>query len=275
MASKSCRLRHWFVSLVAVCALLGCSRSSSAPGGERSATTSSALSAFVQTNFTNAASVTVPFTAAQTAGDLNVLVVGWNDTVAKVTSVTDVAGNSYTLAVGPVGVPGTLSQAIYYAKNIAAAAANANVATVYFSAKALLCRLPGCSAAGSFRNTQRTRLESVLVFAKHRSDASGHRSARLHRDSERGAPGCVRSPLGDPSSSIGRWTSRGPRSIAHGAARRERSAASAAYCGGPRRDATGLSPARARPPRPARTPRARVAASHPARTPRDRPSLAS
>jgi hypothetical protein len=138
-----------------------------------------------------------------------------------------------------------------------------------------LCRLPGWSAAGSFRNSQPTRLESVCVFAKHRSDASGDWSTRLRRDSERGAPGRVRAPLGAPSSSLGRWTSRGPRSIAHGAGRRERSAASAAHCGGPWHDATGLSPARARPPRPARTPRARVAASHPARAARDRPSLAS
>ena len=79
----------------------------------------------------------------------------------------------------------------------------------------------------------------------------------------------------DPPGSADRWTSRGPRSIAHGAGCRERSAASAAHCGGPRHEAGGLSPARARPPRPARTLGARMAASHPARPARDRPSLAS
>ena len=45
--------------------------------------------------------VSVTFTSAQTAGNLNVVVVGWNDTTAAVSSVTDSVGNVYTLAVGP------------------------------------------------------------------------------------------------------------------------------------------------------------------------------
>ena len=61
--------------------------------------------------------VPVTFAAAQTAGNLNV-VVGWNDTTAIVSTVTDKAGNTYQLAVGPTILSGTLSQAIYYAKNI-------------------------------------------------------------------------------------------------------------------------------------------------------------
>ena len=67
----------------------------------------------------------VTFTATQVAGDLNVVVVGWNDSTATVSTVTDTSGNTYTLAVGPTVVSGTLSQSIYYAKNIAAAAAGA------------------------------------------------------------------------------------------------------------------------------------------------------
>src|SRR5438270_75475 len=43
--------------------------------------------------------VSVTFTSAQTAGHLNVVVVGWNDTTAAVSSVTDSIGNAYTLAV--------------------------------------------------------------------------------------------------------------------------------------------------------------------------------
>ena len=44
---------------------------------------------------------------------------GWNDSTSQVTSVTDTAGNTYILAVGPTR--GTaLSQSIYYASNIAA-----------------------------------------------------------------------------------------------------------------------------------------------------------
>ena len=43
----------------------------------------------------------VTFPAAQTAGDLNVVVVGWSDNTSTVQSVKDSAGNTYTLAVGP------------------------------------------------------------------------------------------------------------------------------------------------------------------------------
>ncbi len=63
------------------------------------------------------ATVTVAYPGAQTAGDLNVVVVGWNDTTATVQSVKDSAGNSYSLAIGPTS--GTaLRQSIYYAPNI-------------------------------------------------------------------------------------------------------------------------------------------------------------
>ena len=79
----------------------------------------------------------VTYTAAQTAGDLNVVMVGWADTVATVTSVTDSVGNTYQLAVGPTKFATTLTQSIYYAKNIGAAAANGNVVTVKFSGAAL------------------------------------------------------------------------------------------------------------------------------------------
>jgi outer membrane protein assembly factor BamB len=76
-------------------------------------------------------SVTVTFAAAQAAGDLAVVVVGWNDTVAQVASVTDTAQNTYQLAVGPTKQGTQLSQSIYYAANIAAAAAG-NKVTVRF-----------------------------------------------------------------------------------------------------------------------------------------------
>ena len=61
------------------------------------------------------------YTAAQKAGDLNVVVVGWSDSTAKITSVKDTKGNVYQLAVGPTLLNGVLSQSIYYAANIAAA----------------------------------------------------------------------------------------------------------------------------------------------------------
>ncbi len=93
--------------------------------------------AFVQVNFATPQAaqtpVTVTYTRSQTAGNLNVVVVGWNDAVAQVNSVVDSKGNAYFLAVGPTVQSGTQTQAIYYAKNIAAAAANSNTVTVSFS----------------------------------------------------------------------------------------------------------------------------------------------
>jgi hypothetical protein len=92
---------------------------------------------YVQGNYTtpqaNETSTTIPFTSAQIAGDLNVVVVGWANSASTITSVTDTSGNSYTLAVGPTLVSGYLYQSIYYAKNIKAAAAGANAVTVNFS----------------------------------------------------------------------------------------------------------------------------------------------
>ena len=88
---------------------------------------------FVQVNsatpVNNASPVAVAYPLAQTAGNLNIVVVGWNDTTATVSSVVDSRGNTYTLAVGPTS--GTaLRQSIYYAKNIAG---GSNTVTVTFS----------------------------------------------------------------------------------------------------------------------------------------------
>src|SRR5271167_431624 len=59
---------------------------------------------FVQQNSsdpqTPQTTVTVPYTLAQTAGNLNVIIVGWNDSTHTVSSVTDSKGNVYVLAVG-------------------------------------------------------------------------------------------------------------------------------------------------------------------------------
>ncbi|MEO8676982.1 MAG: PKD domain-containing protein, partial [Casimicrobiaceae bacterium] len=106
-----------------------------------SATTAVASSiAFVQLNYATPQSaqspVNITFTSAQTAGNLNVVVVGWGDATAVVTSVTDSKGNVYARAVGPTTMAGPLNQSIYFAKNIAAAAANANTVTVRFNVPA-------------------------------------------------------------------------------------------------------------------------------------------
>jgi hypothetical protein len=66
--------------------------------------TGSSTFGFVQGNFTtpqsSLAKVTATYSQAQTAGDLNLVVVGWNDTLATIPSggVTDSKGNVYTLA---------------------------------------------------------------------------------------------------------------------------------------------------------------------------------
>ena len=108
-----------------------------------SATTTSAAPqiTYVQGNSANPqtsqTTVTVAYTLAQTTGDLNVVVVGWNDSTATVKSVTDTKGNTYAVAPAPVVQTGIATQTIYYAKNIVAAAAGANTVTVTFSTAAV------------------------------------------------------------------------------------------------------------------------------------------
>jgi len=95
---------------------------------------------FVQTNSASPQAtqtpVTVTYAGAQTAGNLNVVIVSWNDSTATISSVTDSIGNAYAVAAAPIVQAGTASQAIYYAKNIAAAAAGANTVTVNFNVAA-------------------------------------------------------------------------------------------------------------------------------------------
>ena len=95
---------------------------------------------FVQGNYATPQSpqsaVSVTYTSAQGAGDLNVVVVGWYQSVTAISSVTDSKGNVYTLAVGPTSSSGQLSQSIYYARGIVAAGASTNTVTVRFTVAA-------------------------------------------------------------------------------------------------------------------------------------------
>lgn len=84
------------------------------------------------------ATVAVSYASPQASGDLNVVVVGsWGGTIQ---SVTDSAGNTYALAIGPTsvgycqgnGVNLTIIQSIYYAKNIRSSSGG-NSVTVTFS----------------------------------------------------------------------------------------------------------------------------------------------
>ncbi len=62
-------------------------------------------------------SVAVAYAYTQTAGNLNIVVVGWGDTTSSISSVSDTKGNTYTRAVGPTTNTG-LQESVYYAKNI-------------------------------------------------------------------------------------------------------------------------------------------------------------
>ena len=74
----------------------------------------------------------MPYVQDQGAGNLNVVAIGFIDSTSTITSVTDSAGNVYQLAA-PLKRGSGMSQAIYYAKNIKAATAGANVVKVQFS----------------------------------------------------------------------------------------------------------------------------------------------
>jgi hypothetical protein len=78
---------------------------------------------------TASASVALTYTVAQTAGNLNVVVVGWNDTTSTVSMVGDSLGNNYALAIGPTSGTG-VRQSIYYAAGIKA---GSNTVTVRFN----------------------------------------------------------------------------------------------------------------------------------------------
>jgi hypothetical protein len=101
-----------------------------------------------------ALSASAAFMQAQTAGNTNIVAVGWNDTTSTIVSLSDSASNVYVQAVAPYH--GTaLSQAIYYASNIAAATAGSNHVTVKFDVAAYAIDLrfveySGLSAAGAF-----------------------------------------------------------------------------------------------------------------------------
>jgi uncharacterized protein YciI len=113
-----------------------------APTPTPTPTPTQAALTYVQGNYATPQSpltaVTVKYPAAQTAGHLNVVIVGWNDATAQVSSLTDSRGNVYQSAVGPTVLTGSnpVSQSIYYAKNISAASAGANTVTVKFTAAA-------------------------------------------------------------------------------------------------------------------------------------------
>src|ERR1700678_430878 len=95
---------------------------------------------FVQVNSavpTSTATIGATYTSTQTAGDTNIIVIGFGGPLSgssiAVSSVSDSSGNNYKLAVSYANSSGGINQSIYYATNIAAAAAGANTVTVELS----------------------------------------------------------------------------------------------------------------------------------------------
>jgi concanavalin A-like lectin/glucanase superfamily protein len=80
--------------------------------------------------------ISVPYVGQQTAGNLNVVVIGASDATAQVQSVTDTKNNSYVRAAGPSVRPSGQSLSIYYAANVGTAAAGANIVRVAFTGPA-------------------------------------------------------------------------------------------------------------------------------------------
>jgi hypothetical protein len=142
---------------------------------------------FVQQGYatpqTPASAVAATYADAETGGDTNIVAIGWNDTTASIASVVDTAGNLYQPAIATFRGNG-LSQAIYYAANVAAAAPGANQVTVSFDQPAVFVDLrvaeyaglrasasfdAGASASGSGTNAATgnvtTATTSELLFA--------------------------------------------------------------------------------------------------------------
>ena len=90
-------------------------------------------------------SATATYSAAQNAGDLNLVVVSWNGST-QITSVTDSSGNTYSLLGGstdalPSGNSPGVVQATYYASNIAASTSNTVTASFNGALSGLSVRL--------------------------------------------------------------------------------------------------------------------------------------
>jgi hypothetical protein len=115
----------------------------------------SAVPALVQLNYTTPQSaqshVTVAYRYPQSAGNANIVAIGWNDTSAVITSVTDTAGNSYQPVV-PIYRTNGLSQAIYYASMIQG---GSNAVTVVFNINAMFVDL---------RITEYSGLQATAAF---------------------------------------------------------------------------------------------------------------
>ena len=155
------------------------------------------------------------FASAQTAGNLNVVAVGWNNATSNVTSVTDSAGQHLPARGADRRAAAGISQAIYYAKNIAGAAAGANTVTVTFNAAApyvdvRIAEYTGLDQADPLDVTASAAGTSATAEQRHRHD---DRRATTARSAPARRPASSRSPAAASrraSSRRSMRTSRGP-----------------------------------------------------------------
>jgi len=120
-------------------------------------------------------SVGVTFNAPQSAGNLNVVAIGWGDSTAHVESVTDSAGNVYAVAAAPVVLSGVASHTMYYAKNIVGSASNTITVTFDAAAKFVDLRIaeysgldpanPLDGSAGRSGNTYQSASGQIITSA--------------------------------------------------------------------------------------------------------------
>jgi len=103
---------------------------------------------FVQQSFstpqTPQSQISAAYSSAQTAGNVNIVAVGWNDTNASIVSIGDSAGNIYRTAI-PTFRGNGMSQAIYYATNVSA---GTNTVTVTFNQPAVFVDLRATEYSG-------------------------------------------------------------------------------------------------------------------------------
>jgi hypothetical protein len=88
----------------------------------------------IQGGTTGTNNVSGVFAFPQNAGDLTVCGVLWNDNTTTVSGLSDTKGNTYTQFSSSPKTTAVASLAVYYAFNIAVAAANANTVTAAMSA---------------------------------------------------------------------------------------------------------------------------------------------
>ena len=205
---------------------VGQSLSSSVTVNNLVAPTAKAI-AFVQVAYatpqTPTQAVTVAYPRTQTAGNMNIVVVGWNDTTSSVQSVNDSAGNVYTLAAGPISGTG-LRQSIYYAKGIKGGSTSV---TVTFNAKAnypdiRILEYAGVSTldktAGKSGNSSTCSSGSVTTTAAKGLIFSANTVATMTRRAGTGfTKRTITSPDGDIAqdrivSSVGTYTASAPLS---------------------------------------------------------------